>query len=78
MAKLLHQLRRDERLYEGDGLHEVDDVLTERGVLAQDGRVVEDLGPDGCAGVAAKREVLEGVEGAHEADGGLLEDGDEA
>ena len=54
--------------------------LAERGVLAQDGRVVEDLWPDGGgAGVSmpAERKVLEGVEGADEADGGLLEDGDE-
>ena len=44
MAEPLDELGRDERLDEGDGLHEVDDVLAERRVLAQDGRVVEDLG----------------------------------
>ena len=44
MAEPVDELGRDERLDEGDGLHEVDDVLAERRVLAQDRRVVEDLG----------------------------------
>ena len=44
VAEPVDELGRDERLDEGDGLHEVDDVLAERRVLAQDGRVVEDLG----------------------------------
>ena len=44
VAEPVDELGRDEGLDEGDGLHEVDDVLAERRVLAQDGRVVEDLG----------------------------------